>query len=57
MSINIKPANKGLLHSKLGIAQGEPIPLKTLLKAKNSTSPAMRKEATFAKNARSFKKP
>lgn len=54
--IMIKPANRGLLHAKLGIAQNNPIPLKTLLKAKNSVSPAMRKEANFAVNARKFGK-
>lgn len=52
--IRIKPSRKGLLHKKLGISQGKRIPLARLLKAKNSGSSAMRKEANFAINARSF---
>lgn len=46
----IKPSRKGLLHSKLGVPQGQKIPEKKLEAAKNSKSPAERKEATFAEN-------
>jgi hypothetical protein len=54
MAINIKPSHKGRLHSALGVPQGEKIPAAKLAKAKNSSSPALRKEATFAQNAKSF---
>lgn len=50
--IAIKPSHEGLLHEKLGIPQGESIPAKKLSKAENSQSPALRKEATFAENAK-----
>lgn len=46
----IKPSHKGLLHKKLGVPQGEKIPEKKLEKAKRSSSPSERKEATFAEN-------
>ena len=54
MKIRIKPANKGKLHDKLGVPQGRKISLSALKRAKQSQSPAMRKEATFAMNARSW---
>jgi hypothetical protein len=50
--IMIKPSHRGLLNSKLGIPQGEKIPLSKLMDAKNSSSPSMRKEATFTANFR-----
>lgn len=56
MAINIKKSHKGLLHKNLGIKQGEHIPLKALARAKNSSSPAERKRATFAMNARKWHK-
>lgn len=46
----IKPSRKGLLHKKLGVPQGETIPEAKIEKAKQSSSPALRKEATFAEN-------
>ena len=52
MAIEIKKSHRGLLHKKLGIPQGEKIPLSKLMSAKNSPSPSMRKEATFATNFR-----
>ena len=52
--IRIKKSRRGLLHKKLGIPEGQPIPLSRLMKAKNSSSPAMRKEANFAANARKW---
>lgn len=55
MAIMIKKAHKGLLHKKLGVPQGQPIPAAKLAKAKASKSPALRKEANFAANARSFR--
>lgn len=54
MTIDIKPSRKGLLHKKLGVPQGEKILAAKLAKAKASSSPALRKEATFATNAKSF---
>lgn len=53
--ININPANKGKLHSQLGVPPGQKIPLAKLEAAKNSKNPAVRKEANFALNARKFK--
>lgn len=52
--INIKPSRKGLLHEKLGVPQGKPIPAGKLATAKQSKSPALRKEATFAENTKGF---
>lgn len=54
MAINIKPSHKGLLHADLGVPQGKPIPAAKLAKAKKSKSPAVRKRATFAQNAKHF---
>lgn len=56
MAIHIKPSHKGLLHEKMGVREGNKIPLASLLKAKHSKSPAMRKEANFAVNARKWHK-
>lgn len=55
MPIDIKPSHKGLLHKKLGVPKGEKIPAKKLDSALNSPNPATRKQAQFAKNAKSFK--
>lgn len=52
--IDIKPSHKGLLHRKLGVPQGKPIPAAKLAAAKKSKSPALRKEANFAANAKKF---
>lgn len=46
----IKPSHKGLLHKHLGIPAGKKIPLGVLMVAKKSSSPTVRKEATFAVN-------
>jgi hypothetical protein len=54
MAINIKPANKGKLHTKMGIAQGKPIPTAKLTKAAKTAGPAEKKEITFAENARKW---
>ena len=55
MAIKIKPSHKGLLHKKLGVPQGKKIPAGKIAAAKKSSSPALRKEATFAQNAKKFK--
>lgn len=52
--INIKPSHKGLLHKNLGIKAGSPIPARALEKAAHSSSPAVRKRAVFAENAKHF---
>lgn len=52
--IRIKPDHKGLLHKKLGVPQGERIPAGKLEQALRSASPALRKEANFAKNAKKW---
>jgi len=46
----IKPSHRGLLHKKLGVPEGKKIPEAKIEKAKESKSPALRKEATFAEN-------
>ena len=56
MSGLIKTANKGKLHEKLGIKEGQKIPAAVLQKAANSKSPALAKEAQFAINASKWKK-
>jgi hypothetical protein len=48
----IKPSHVGRLHQNLGIPQGQKIPLSKLMQAKKSSSPAIRKQATFAVNFR-----
>jgi len=52
MSIEIKPSHKGLLHKKLGVPEGKPIPAAKIEQAKHSSSPALRKEANFAEVAK-----
>lgn len=54
MSIHIKPSHKGLLHRKLGVPEGKPIPKAKIEAAEGSKSPALRKEAQFAENASHF---
>ena len=49
--------DKGGLHRALGIPEGEKIPADRIASAKNSTDPHMRKMATFAQNAKGWKKP
>ena len=48
--VMIKKSHKGLLHKKLGVPEGQPIPKAKLDKALHSKSPAERKEANFAVN-------
>src|SRR5262249_49806067 len=52
--IHIQPSHKGLLHSDLGVPQGQPIPAAKLEAAKHSSSPAIRRRANFAENAKPF---
>ncbi len=54
MAIHIKASHQGLLHSDLGVKEGDKIPLGKLMKAKNSKDPAVRRRATFAANARKW---
>lgn len=46
----IKPSHRGLLHKKLGVPEGEKIPAEKIEAALHSKSPALRKEANFARN-------
>jgi len=55
-TIHIKPSRKGLLHQKLGVPLTRNIPVTKLDAAIKSGDPALRKEAQFAKNARSWHK-
>ena len=52
--IHIKKSHEGKLHAKLGKKPGAKLSLASEEKAKHSGSPAERKEATFAINARSW---
>lgn len=54
MAIHIKPSHKGRLHEKLGVPEGEKIPEAKIEKAKHSKSPALRREANFAENAKGW---
>ncbi len=56
MSIHIKKSHAGLLHKALHVPEGQKIPLARIEKALQSDSPKLRKEAQFAKNARSWGK-
>lgn len=44
----------GRLHERLGVPQGQKIPASKIAKAKRSADPSLRKEATFAQNAKKF---
>lgn len=52
--IHIKASHKGELHRDLGVPVGQKIPTAKIEAAKNSSDPAVRKRATFAKNAMSW---
>jgi hypothetical protein len=56
MAIKIKKSHEGMLHKNLHVKQDKGIPLSSLLAAKQSSSPAVRKRATFAVNARKWGK-
>lgn len=46
----IRPENKGKLHRRLDVPEGQKIPADKLASALRSQSPAVRKRAVFAKN-------
>lgn len=56
--IEINPANKGLLHKKLGISQGKKIGEgkleETAARAKASGDTKLEREAVFAENAKKW---
>jgi hypothetical protein len=52
----IKKSHRGWLHKNLGVPAGQTLTLAELDKAAKSKSAAVRKRATFAKNARSWNK-
>ena len=54
--IHIAKSHAGMLHERLGVADGEMIPLSTLLKHKNSPDMSLRKMVNFALNARQWGK-
>jgi hypothetical protein len=54
--IRIKPSRKGSLRRIAGAKKGKPIPRATLLRLKKSKSAAVRRKATFALNARGWRK-
>lgn len=54
MSINIKKANRGLLHKNLGVPKGKKIPANKLA-IKKTDSTAVKKRKTFAINAKKWK--
>jgi hypothetical protein len=54
--INIKKSKQGSLRKATHTKKGKTIPVSTLRRLKKSGSPAMRKKANFALNARKFKK-
>lgn len=54
--INIKKSHQGRLRRKTKTRKGKKIPMKQLQKAKRSKSAATRRQATFAINARKWKK-
>lgn len=53
-AIKIKPSKRGSLHKALGVGKNKKIPVSDLKAAKNSKSPAIRKKANFALNARKW---
>ncbi len=54
--IRIKPANRGKLRKSAKTKKGKKIPVKKLQQMKRSKNPKTRKRATFALNARKWKK-
>lgn len=53
-SIHIKKSHEGRLHTNTGTPQDQKIPMERLQAAKHSDSAAIRKQATFAINQRSW---
>jgi hypothetical protein len=56
MAIMIKPSHRGRLRAKLGVKAGAKIPAGKLASAARSKSPATRKQAVFAENAKKWNK-
>lgn len=54
--IRIKPANRGKLRKSAKVKKGKKIPVSKLRAMKKSKNPKTRKRATFALNARKWKK-
>jgi len=58
MAIKIKASNKGLLHKKLGVKQGDHIPVSELQhkleEAKSEHNVKLEREIQFALNAHKF---
>jgi oligoendopeptidase F len=54
--IKIKKANRGKLRKSAGTKKGRKIPVKKLQRMKRSKNAKTRKRATFALNARKWKK-
>ena len=54
--IYIKKANRGKLRKAAGVKKGQKIPLKKLQQMKRSKNAKTRKRATFAMNARGWRK-
>jgi hypothetical protein len=54
--IRIKPSNRGKLRKTAGVKKGKKIPVSTLRRLKRSKNPVTRRRATFALNARSWKR-
>lgn len=54
--IKIKKSNRGKLRKSAGTKKGRKIPASKLRKMKKSKNPKTRKRATFALNARKWKK-
>jgi oligoendopeptidase F len=54
--IYIKKANRGKLRKAAGVKKGKKIPVSKLRQMKRSKNPKTRKRATFALNARGWRK-
>jgi phage gp16-like protein len=54
MAIHIKPSHEGRLHKDLGVKQGKKLSLKDEEEEKADGTPAEKKRAAFAINARSW---
>jgi len=57
MAIEIKKSHEGLLHKRLHVPEGQPIPEAKIKRAEHSNDPSLRKEAQFADNAKKFHHP
>lgn len=55
MAIKINPANKGKLRAATGTKKGQKIPVSKLQDMKKNGTPAEKKRANFALNARKWK--